>query len=182
MRPTIVVFTGLPGTGKSTLAESLGRRLSAPVFAGDWLLGSMKPAHKQIALLDSAAYDQLYESILASLLIRQLMLDQSGIADCVLPDEALARLATAVSGYDATLSVIECVCSDVAVHRSRIQGRVRGIPGWHEIDWNHVEHMRSEVGSIKADRLVVDAVQPLPSNKIEIWTYVTSRAVGSPDI
>jgi len=111
----------------------------------------MKPAHEQIALLDPVAYGQLYESMLASLLIRQLMLDQSGIADCVLPDDALTRLATARTSTTATLSVIECVCSDVAIHRSRIQGRVRGIPGWHEIDWTHVEHMRSEVGSIKAD-------------------------------
>lgn len=93
MRPTIVVFTGLPGTGKSTLSESLGRRLHTPVFAGDWLLGSMKPAHEQIATMDQAAYDALYESVLTSLLSRQLMLGQSGIADCVLADPAIERLA-----------------------------------------------------------------------------------------
>lgn len=180
MRSTIVVFTGLPGTGKSTLAESLGRRLSVPVFAGDWLLGSMKPAHQQLAQLDSAAYDELYESVLVGLLTRQLMLDQSGIADCVLADEAIGRLAEVTRAYEATLSVIECVCSDVAVHRSRIQGRVRGIPGWHEIDWNHVEHMRAEVGSLQVRRLVVDAVRGLEYNEAEVLTYVTD-ATGATD-
>ena len=175
MRQAIVVFTGLPGTGKSTLAESLGRRMKAPVFAGDWLLGSIKPAHPQIALLDAAAYDELYESILTSLLVRQLMLDQSGIAECVLADDAIERLAVVVKKYDAVMSVIECVCSDVAVHRSRVEGRIRNIPGWHEIDWRHVEHMHSEVGSINAQRLVVDAVRPVEHNQDEVWAYITGE-------
>ena len=33
----LIVFSGLPGTGKSTLAEAVGRHLSIPVFAKDWL-------------------------------------------------------------------------------------------------------------------------------------------------
>lgn len=32
-----IVFTGLPGTGKSSLAEAVGRQLGIPVFAKDWL-------------------------------------------------------------------------------------------------------------------------------------------------
>src|SRR5829696_161901 len=32
-----IVFSGLPGTGKSTLAEAVGRTLSISVFAKDWL-------------------------------------------------------------------------------------------------------------------------------------------------
>lgn len=44
MQPTIVLFTGLPGTGKSTLAERVARAVKAPVFAGDWLMGALKPA------------------------------------------------------------------------------------------------------------------------------------------
>jgi hypothetical protein len=104
------------------------------------------------------------------------MLGQSGIADCVLADEAIQRLAEVASGYHATLSVIECVCSDAALHRSRIKGRVRGIPGWHEIDWKHVEHMRSEVGSLQVERLVVDAVRPLETNEHQVLTYITATA------
>jgi hypothetical protein len=34
----LIVFSGLPATGKSTLAEAAGRHLRAPVFAVDWLL------------------------------------------------------------------------------------------------------------------------------------------------
>ncbi|QNK82905.1 hypothetical protein [Nakamurella sp. PAMC28650] len=91
-------------------------------------------------------------------------------------DEAIQRLAEVTRGYDATLSVIECVCRDVAVHRSRIEGWVRGIPGWHGIDWNHVEHMRSGVGSLQVERLVVDAVRPLETNEAQVWSYITAEA------
>ena len=33
----LIIFSGLPGTGKSTLAETAGKDLSIPVFAKDWL-------------------------------------------------------------------------------------------------------------------------------------------------
>lgn len=35
--------------------------------------------------------------------------------------------------YGAPLFLIECLCSDQMIHRSRVEGRVRGIPGWHEV-------------------------------------------------
>ena len=33
----LIIFSGLPGTGKSRLAEAVGRALAIPVFAKDWL-------------------------------------------------------------------------------------------------------------------------------------------------
>lgn len=36
-RPQIVVFTGLPGVGQSTLAEHAARMLDCPVFTKDHL-------------------------------------------------------------------------------------------------------------------------------------------------
>jgi len=41
---SVVVFTGLPGTGKSTLADRLATEWGTPCFAGDWLLGALAPS------------------------------------------------------------------------------------------------------------------------------------------
>ncbi|TDD64560.1 DUF2255 family protein [Jiangella aurantiaca] len=44
--PTVVVFAGLPGTGKSTLADRAAAVLGAPSFAGDWLSSSTPARHR----------------------------------------------------------------------------------------------------------------------------------------
>jgi hypothetical protein len=45
-----------------------------------------------------------------------------------------------------------------------VTGRRRGIPGWHEIDWDHVERMRQEFPPPGSPTLTVDAVEPLARN------------------
>ena len=39
--PAVVLFSGPPATGKSTLADAIGRELPAPVFAWDWLVAGL---------------------------------------------------------------------------------------------------------------------------------------------
>jgi adenylate kinase family enzyme len=43
-QPTVLVVTGLPGTGKSTLAERVAKAAGAPAFSVDWLLGAIAPS------------------------------------------------------------------------------------------------------------------------------------------
>ena len=84
----LIVFSGLPGTGKSTLAESLGRQLDIPVFAKDWLeatlLHSGLASSEEDKPLGFAGYELL--SVLAE---RQLMLNQSVILDSVASTQAI---------------------------------------------------------------------------------------------
>jgi predicted kinase len=160
----VVVFTGLPGTGKSTLADLAAQALNAPAFAGDWLMGALKPAARVLVNLDRETYLQLYHSLLRSLIHRQLILRQSALVDCVVPDAVLADWRQLAAEHDAALLVVECICTDEALHRRRIEGRVRGIPGWHEVGWDHVERMRAETPALRTDRLTLDAVDPLASN------------------
>lgn len=92
----LVIFTGLPGTGKSTLAEQVARIVGAPSFAGDWLMGGLKPAHRALAQLDRSEYVAAWFGLLRTLVTRQLMLDQSAVVDDVMDDgQAEVWLATA---------------------------------------------------------------------------------------
>lgn len=167
----IIAFTGLPGTGKSTLAERLARTIRTPAFAGDWMLGALTP-YRILGGLEREAYLSLHNNILETLVVRQLLLDQSAITDCILDDETVRKWAGIADEHGASIRVIECVCSDLELHRSRVDGRVRGIPGWHEIDWDHVERMRIEYPPLTVERLQVDAVEPVDANLRAVLDYL----------
>jgi len=176
--PQVIVFTGLPGTGKSTVSEKLARTSGTPVFSGDWLLGSLTP-YRILHHLDRPNYLALYNGLLETLFVRQLMFSQSAITDCVVNDEIARRWGDLAAEHGARLRVIECVCTDTALHRSRIEGRQRGIPGWHEIDWDHVERMRIDFPALTVEKLTIDAVDPLEANSARVLDYL-SDPIHSP--
>jgi predicted kinase len=124
---SVVVFTGLPGTGKSTLAEHVARSIHAPVFAGDWLMGALKP-YGALDHLDRPTYLAMYYNLLNTLVTRQLILNQSAIVDCLINDEVATRWRDNAARYGTGLLVVECICTDVHLHRSRVVGRRRDIP------------------------------------------------------
>ncbi|TCC65803.1 hypothetical protein E0H73_02400 [Kribbella pittospori] len=159
----VIVFTGLPGTGKSTLAEALAVEAATPVFAGDWLLGALKP-HGVLGGLSRQSFLAMYYDLLETLVRRQLMLAQSAIVDCLIDDSVADRWEKVATEYDARLRLIECVCTDEAEHRLRLEGRRRGIPGWHEVGWDHVDRMRVEYPGLTREHLTVDAMDPVERN------------------
>jgi predicted kinase len=161
--PVVIVFVGLPGTGKSTLAEAVARRIDAPAFAGDWLLGALAP-HGVLSGLDRQTYGRVYADLLGTLVSRQVMLGQSAVVDCLLDDRVLNHWRDTAADHGAGLRVVHCVCTDPGLHRQRVTGRRRGIPGWHEIDWDHVQRMRQEFPPPSSPTLTVDAVDPLARN------------------
>jgi adenylate kinase family enzyme len=171
----LIVFTGLPACGKSTLADALAIGMGVPAFAGDWLMGGLKPAQGVLAELDRAAYLDTYYSLLESLIVRQFLVKQSAIVDAMIDDRVAARWHTLVEGHGADFLVVECICSDVAVHRGRVEGRVRAIPGWHEVVWAHVQRMREEFPRLTWPCLVIDAVDSVETNLSDVRTYVSGR-------
>lgn len=160
-----IVFTGLPGTGKSSVAEAVGRELGIPVFAKDWLEATLvrcelHPGREGGAGLGYAGYE-----LLTTLAERQLQLGQSVILDSVTGTESIrAQWRDLAAKYTVTWYVIECLCSDGAVQRLRLGARERGIPGWHELDWAEVERVAAYYAPWQEPRLILDSVNPLAEN------------------
>lgn len=76
------------------------------------------------------------------------------------------------SDHDVPFVVIECRCSDERVHRERLAGRRRGIPGWYEVTWEQVESVRPRYRACEEEHAVLDAVEPLQANIAVAIEYV----------
>ncbi len=159
-----IVFTGLPGSGKTSIAEAVARELNIPVFAKDWLEATLircelHPPDNGLGL-GSAGYQ-----LLTTLAERQFRLGQSVILDSVASTLSIrAEWRALAQTYQAKWCVIECICSDEVTQRNRLEVRQRGIPGWHELNWSEVERVKAYYAPWQEERLILDAVNSLAGN------------------
>jgi predicted kinase len=145
MRPLLVVVTGLPGTGKSTVAENAADVLGAPVLSHDWAISGLRPFPTLQHALDSMeppGHRAVGWSILCALARSQLRRSSSVILDGVARAPEIERFDQVAHDEGARLIVLLTECADIEVHRSRIEGRHRAIPDWYELDWDHVQRAR----------------------------------------
>lgn len=167
----LIIFTGLPGTGKSSVAEALARRLQVPIFAKDWLEAVLLQNGFAPAADSRSGY--LGYEMLTVLARRQLMFGQSAILDSVAGAESLrARWRSLAAEFNAGWKVIECVCADEELHRARLLSRQRGIPGWHELTWADVERVRGYYVPWQEPRLVLDMSAALEENIAQALEYL----------
>lgn len=71
--------------------------------------------------------------------------------------------------------MVECVCSDLDVHRSRVDGRRRETPGWYELTWERVERGRRHYRPLDEPEARVDAVRPVEDNLAAVRRYLAER-------
>lgn len=171
MPSQLIIFTGLPGTGKSSVAEAVARRLQVPIFAKDWLEAVLLQ-HNFVPAADSKSGHLGYE-ILTVLARRQLMFGQSAILDSVAGSETIrAAWRGLAAEFDAGWKVVECMCADEDLHRARLLSRRRGIPGWHELTWADVEKARGYYVPWQEPRLVLDMCAALDENIAQALAYL----------
>ncbi|MEU4806545.1 AAA family ATPase [Actinosynnema sp. NPDC023587] len=169
--PLVVLVAGVPGTGKSTLAEGLARRLRAPVFSVDWHLGALVP----FGVLREDNAVPLAELTLTAATARQVRLGLDVIVDATAHRaETRARWRSLAAKLGGVFVGVKCVCSDERAQRERVEGRSRGIPGWHPtVSWEHVQRMRALWEPWDEPHLVIDsAVVPQAAAVKEVLAHL----------
>ena len=147
----LVVFGGLPGSGKTTLAQRVAHELAAAYVRVDAIEAALWRAvvstDQPTGLAAYAAAHAVAEGSLRA--------GARVVADAVNPveqaREAWRRLAAQTG---APLRVIEVVCSDRAEHRRRVQSRAPDLEGYQVPTWADVAAREYEPWS--EPRLVVD--------------------------
>ena len=166
----IIVVSGLPVTGKSTLAEGLAKKLMLPIFSVDPIESAIiKSGVKRSFKTGLAAY-----LVAETLAAEHLKLDISVIIDAVSPvKESRDMWYSLSSQHDAQLVVIECVL-DSDLHKKRIEVRVRNMHGIPEVTWEDVENCRKEYLNWEKDRLVLDTADNVEDNLQKALKYIES--------
>jgi predicted kinase len=131
--PLLYVFSGLPGTGKTTLAQRLAREFSAAYLRID----TIEQAFRDLCAVDvqEEGYRLAYR-----LADDNLRLGVSVVADsCNAIDITRAAWEQIAHAHNCRCVNIETLCSDRAEHRQRIEFRHSTVPGLRLPTWAEVE-------------------------------------------
>ena len=158
----LIVFGGLPGTGKTTIARELARQLGAVHLRIDSIEQALRAYCVGRRSLDDAGYRVAY-AVAADILSVGRMV----IADSVNPLPVTRDAWVAVAKRTrARIVEVEIICSDPDEHRKRAENRVSDIPGLTLPTWQ--ETISREYCSWDRSHLVVDTARQSVEQSVQI--------------
>lgn len=175
----LVLITGLPGSGKSTMAGVAGRELGAPVLSHDWAMSGLRPFPEVQEALDAMGqrgHRGVGWSLLWALARSQLRLGSSVVLDGVARQPEVDGTRRVAHEEDAGAVVVMTSCADAELHRSRVEGRKRHIPNWYELDWDQVHRTRSTWAPPSGLDLVLEAETAVDENADAVRSLLAERS------
>ncbi|MGE5601843.1 MAG: AAA family ATPase [Nitrososphaerales archaeon] len=164
--PFLVVFAGAPGVGKSTLARALARELHAAYLDK----GTIKDAALGLGRELKIENAQQFAAALSYSLLIPLARDNLTVGTQVIVDspagyrgfqDAIEQLVRSVK---VDFRLVECISTDEALLRERIERRGPDLPDHRVRDWDAYQQARERLERMSGPRLVVDTAEPVSIN------------------
>lgn len=158
----LIIFGGLPGVGKSSLARELARDIDAVYLRIDSIEQALRDSGGMVQPLDDAGYRVAY-----TVAADNLRLGCTVVADCVNPISITRNAWLEIANRAGVRALeVEVQCSDAAEHRRRVETRVADIPGLILPSWDEVltrEYQRWDREHIEVDTATETQAQILES-------------------
>ena len=143
----LIVFSGLPGVGKTAIARELARTLGAVHLRIDSIEQAL---HRAGCRVEGEGYHIAYAVAEDNLRVGRMV-----IADCVNPWSRTRDAWRCVAERAGVAALdVEIVCSDAEEHRRRVESRSPDIAGHTLPVWQEV--VERDYHAWDRDRLVVD--------------------------
>jgi predicted kinase len=164
--PFLVVFAGAPGVGKSTLARALARELRAAYLDKDTIKDAALTLGREMKVENA----QQFAGALSYTLLIPLARDNLTVGTPVIVDspagyrgfqDAIEQLVRSIK---VDFRLVECITTDEALLRERIERRVPDLPDHRVRDFDAYQQARERLERMSGPRLVLDTAESVSIN------------------
>jgi predicted kinase len=156
----LIVFGGLPGTGKTTLARVLAKERHATYLRIDTIEQALRSSEMLAEDVGPAGYLVAYALAEANLRLGQIVVADS-VNPLAMTRDAWRKIAAAAN---RAIFEIEVVCSDADEHRRRIETRTSDVAGLTLPTWQEV--VARQYDPWDQPRLVIDTANRTPADSL----------------
>ena len=171
---TLYIFAGLPGSGKTTLAQRLAQWLRCTYLRIDTV---------EQALRDLCSCDVQGEGYRLAYRVAadNLRLGVNVVADSCNPIELTRREWEAVAREAHAHHVnIELICADTVEHRRRVETRDTTVPGLRLPTWDQVE--KREYDEWTVERIVIDTTGRIEDCLTELLNEIAQSGKNGTEV
>ena len=169
MQAKLILFSGLPATGKSTLAGRLARDLKMPLLCIDDVIGDV-PQNPDVAFWDSKV------AILLGLMSVQLELGLSVIVDSVFMNKDRYHAREIARRHKALFLPVYLYVSDEEVWQERVTKRYNEMNVPAVAHWERIQHQRQHFREwAPGTALFINSLDALDRNYETVLNFVTNE-------